>query len=102
MSKNDPDKSLSNLLADWKVAPSTDTHFRQNVWARIGQRRTESAWPSYLRSHAAAAASLAILAAIAGGVTGFAQAREQAQEHRKLMAAAYVQSIDVSAMLDQR
>jgi len=102
MSKNDHDKSLSTLLSDWQVSPSTETHFRQDVWNRIGQRQKKSAWSGYLRAHAATAASFAIFATIAGGVTGYAQARDQSQERREAMATAYVQSIDMSAQLARR
>jgi hypothetical protein len=102
MSKNDHDKSLSTLLSDWQVSPTTETHFRHEVWNRIGQRQKESAWPGYLRSHAATAVSLAIFATILGGVTGYSQARDQAQERREAMATAYVKSIDMSAQMAQR
>lgn len=102
MSKNDPDKSLTSLLSAWQVSPSTETHFRQDVWNRIGRRRAESGWPGYLRSHAATAASLAVFAAVMGGVAGYTQARDQALERRESMATAYVQSIDLAAQLPQR
>lgn len=102
MSKNDQDNPLSSLLSDWQVTPSKESQFRQDVWTRIGNRKRESAWPGYLRAHAAAAASLALIATIAGGVTGYAQARDQAREHREVMASAYVESIDVAAQLNQR
>ncbi len=102
MSKNNHNKPLSTLLSAWKVSPSTDTHFRQDVWNQIGQRKKESAWSGYLRAHAATAASFAIFATIAGGVTGYAQARDQAQERREAMATAYVQSIDMSAQMARR
>ena len=102
MSKNDQNNSLSSLLSDWQVTPLKETRFRQNVWERIAQRKRESAWPGYLRRHASAAAGLALMATIAGGVTGYAQARDQAREHREAMASAYVESIDVAAQLNQR
>lgn len=102
MSKNNHQNSLSTLLSDWQVSPASEPQFRQGVWDRIEQRKRESAWPGYLRAHAAAAASFALIAVIAGGVTGYAQARDQARDHREVMANAYVESIDLAAQMNQR
>lgn len=102
MSKNDHDNSLTSILSDWQISAESEPQFRQGVWKRIAQRKRESAWPGYLRAHAATAASFAIFAAVAGGVTGYTQARDQAREHRENMANAYVESIDVAAQMNQR
>tara|TARA_R110002094_G_scaffold167285_1_gene150348 strand:- start:349 stop:657 length:309 start_codon:yes stop_codon:yes gene_type:complete len=102
MSKNNHQNSLSTQLSDWQVFPVSEPQFRERVWERIEQRKRESAWPGYLHAHAATAASFALIAVIAGGVTGYAQARGQAREHREAMASAYVESIDVASQINQR
>jgi len=99
MKKTDPPNPFSAALTDWKVSPRRDPQFRDQVWRRISERQRNPAWTSYLRAHATTAASLALVATLAGAWTGYAQARAQAEQHREKMVTAYVESIDVSAPL---
>ncbi len=93
MNPSDPNPSVSRALADWRVSPPTDPHFRPAVWQRISQRAAET-WTSYLRSHLLGWSVVSGLAVVAAGWTGHSLAQANLNTEREEMAVSYLGNLD--------
>jgi hypothetical protein len=90
---NIPRDSLSEVLGEWRVTPTTDPNFRNAVWRRI-DRGTTATWPAYLRAHSATWSLAAMLVLGAAGFTGRALAQARVQADREALVASYLVELD--------
>jgi hypothetical protein len=97
MPSPDSDASLSRVLAGWRVEPRRDPGFRAAVRSRLAVPGGLS-WGAYLQRHALPVAAACGLAMLAGGWLGRAQARDQADADRDLLAEKYVRALDARTM----
>lgn len=99
MNSSESDKSLSRVLAGWRLQPRRDPQFRPSVQARImtgtgtdrdnaGLFRLQSIW---------LAGALAV-AVMVGAWGGREEARRRTELDRTAMAAAYVRGLDARQM----
>ncbi len=72
---NSSQKSLSEVLREWRVAPPSDPNFRHRVWQRLS-RTLPSSWPAYLRGHAVAWTLLTVLTVSGAALTGHVAAQK--------------------------
>lgn len=98
MNSSDSDKSLSRMLADWRVTPPRDPQFRTTVWARIGAARQVPSWTDFVRLHTPALAGALAVAIVLGAWIGREQARSRVEADRDEIAREYVQALDARTM----
>jgi len=98
MNTSKPDDPLPRTLADWRVTPPRDPHFRTAVWSRIEADRRAPSWAGYVRMHASLVAGALAIAVAAGGLIGRDQARARVDAERATMVSSYVQSLDARTM----
>ena len=94
MSSPDTNHPLRRALADWRVQPTRDPHFRAAVWRRLEAARRPSTWARFARSHPAAVGGLLMVAVVLGAFTGRTEARHRTDADRLAIAADYVHSLD--------
>lgn len=99
MKMNPEDEKLTQVLADWRVAPSTDAEFRTGVWARIARARREVAFAGFVRAHAVPCAALLVVALGVGAWTGRERARARADAERAVIVNSYVSGLDARTMV---
>lgn len=85
--------SLDDRLQGWRVNPPPDPGFRHSVWQRISRRKRET-WPTYLRSHAAAWALVAVVTMGVAAYTGSSLARAHVQADREALVVTYLVDLD--------
>ncbi|MBI5767666.1 MAG: hypothetical protein HZA93_07710 [Verrucomicrobia bacterium] len=95
-----PDR-LSRVLAEWRVQPPSNPHFRPAVWQRIAQGRRES-WPTYLRAHLVGWTVAAGVAVVAAGWAGHTAGRAKLAADREQMVISYLGEIDPRVMAKLR
>jgi hypothetical protein len=91
-------RSLSRILADWRVTPPRDPHFRTAVWSRLEAARRPSSWPAFARAHRPVLTGALAAALVIGAWAGREQARARVDHERDGIARAYVQSLDARVM----
>ena len=98
---NSSETKLSQILAEWRVAPKPEVNFRPQVWERI-RRGGQESWAGYLRTHLAGWAVGAALAVVVAGWTGHAMAQARIESERERMVVSYLSELDprVLAKLD--
>lgn len=97
MNPSEPERSLSPLLAAWRVVPLRDPRFRSAVWQRIEDAR-RLPWGRYARRHAPALAGALAAALLLGAWVGRDQARARVEADRAQIVSAYVQALDARSM----
>jgi hypothetical protein len=97
MKPSDLDSSLARTLADWRVTPQADPHFRPTVWQRI-QARTRETWGTYLRAHFVGWTVAASLAVATAAWTGHAAAQSRLEQSREKMVVSYLGELDPRVM----
>lgn len=95
---NSSDKSLSQILAQWRLTPRRNPQFRAEVWARLEARRHDVSWFAYARSRVPLVAGVLTLALVAGALTGRERVNVRLAADRAALADAYVQSHDARTM----
>lgn len=98
MNSPEPDKSLSRVLAGWRVQPARDSQFRPAVRARIGAERADPDESGLFRLQPAWVAGALALAVMIGAWGGREEARRRTESDRTAMAAAYVRGLDARQM----
>ena len=93
---NSSHDSLSEVLRGWRVAPPSDPNFRAAVWQRI-RKRPDVSWPAYLRSHAVAWSTVAVLALLMAGYSVSALARAHVRADRDAIVITYLVDLDPRA-----
>jgi hypothetical protein len=101
MHPTDPPDSLSRTLAEWRVIPKADPHFRAEVWQRI-QRRSRETWVAYLRAHGVSWSVAGALAVAAAGWTGHSVAQAKLENGREKMVVSYLGNLDPRVMAKLR
>lgn len=94
-SSHDP---LSHTLAEWRVRPARNPHFRAAVWARVEAAARPSTWTRFARTHPAAVSGILAAAVLLGALTGRTEARQHEQQERAAIAANYVHALDARWM----
>ena len=97
MPSPDSDASLAPALAAWRLEPTRDPGFRCAVRARLAAPGGLP-WGVYLRRHAGPVAAACVLALVAGGWLGHAQARARAAADRDELAESYVRALDARSL----
>ena len=92
-SMNSSRDSLSDVLHGWRITPPPDPSFRQAVWQRI-RKHPDVSWPAYVRSHAVAWSTVALIALVAAGYSGSALARAHVRADRDAIVITYLEDLD--------
>lgn len=93
MNSPDPNDSLSEALASWRVQPKADPNFRPAVWQRL-REKTRDTWGTYVRAHLAAWAVVAVITVGAAGWAGASAGRSRLEDQREAMVVSYLVELD--------
>lgn len=106
MKTNNPiedDKRLSELLQEWQVDEPLPPHFRERVWRRIEQPRTETLpsiwadlrrWIETVLPRPALALSYVAVLLVAGAGVGWTEAQQETKRTDTVLRMRYVESVD--------
>ncbi len=99
MSPSPSKDPLSGLLAQWRITPTHNAHFRSNVWSRIeAGNRQPATWSAFARAHSGLVAAVVTASMLVGAWTGLNEAREHRDAERQAIAASYVHTLDARWM----